>query len=302
MNQKILITGASGLIGTRLTGLLQRNGYEVANLARSASSEKPKTFLWDPDKDKIDSTSIRFPDSIIHLAGESIGGKPWTKDRKNRILKSRTHSTWLLYDELKKGNHNVKTFISASGISYYGVEERHDMFHENDKQGDGFLAEVVHQWEACVDQIATLGIRVVKLRTGVVLSENGGAMKELMKPLRFYVGAPLGKGTQVLSWIHLDDLCRIYIKAVDDEAMEGVYNAVAPNPVTNSVFTQQLAEAMGKPIILPPIPSFVLKLLLGEMSDLVLRGTKVSSQKIQATGFRFEFENLNDALNDLLAK
>ena len=127
-------------------------------------------------------------------------------------------------------------------------------------------------------------------------------MKELMKPLRFYVGAPLGKGTRVLSWIHLDDLCRIYIKAVDDKAMEGVYNAVAPNPVTNRVFTQQLASAMRKPLILPPIPSFVLKLLLGEMSDLVLKGAKVSSQKIQATGFRFEFENLNDALNDLLTK
>jgi uncharacterized protein len=300
VNKNILITGASGLIGSRLTELLHEKGYRIAHLSRTVRSGTTKTFLWDINKDKIDNESLRSTDAIIHLAGESIGGKPWTKERKNEILKSRTHSTWLLYDELKKGNHNVKALVSASAIGYYGPDEKGGYFNEGDEQGKGFLAEVVHQWEEFVDQISTLGIRVVKIRTGVVLSEKGGALKELMKPVKFYAGAPLGKGTQVLSWIHLDDLCKIYIKAIEDESMEGIYNAVAPNPVTNREFTHRLATAMNRPIILPPIPSFVLKLLLGEMSDLVLKGTKVSNEKIQASGFKFQFDNLEDALTDLL--
>src|SRR5688572_12244941 len=302
MTKNILITGASGLIGSRLTELLYEKGHRIAHLSRTARSGKAKTFLWDVRKDQIDNESLRPTDAIIHLAGESIGGKPWTRDRKNEILKSRTHSTWLLYEELKKGNHNVKTFVSASGIGYYGPDDKDESFNEADEQGKGFLAEVVHQWEEFVDQISSLGIRVVKIRTGVVLSEKGGALKELMKPIKFYVGAPLGKGTQVLSWIHLDDLCRIYIKAVEDESMKGIYNAVAPNPVTNREFTHRLAKAMKKHIILPPIPSVVLKLLLGEMSDLVLTGPKVSSRKIKAGGFKFEFESLDTALADLLGK
>jgi uncharacterized protein (TIGR01777 family) len=298
----ILITGASGLIGSRLTEMLHEKGSRIAHLSRTPRSAKAKTFLWDINKDKIDSESFRPADTIIHLAGESIGGKPWTKERKSEILKSRTHSTWLLYDELKKENHHVKTFVSASAIGYYGADDKDRPFDENDKQGAGFLAEVVHQWEEFVDQISNLGIRVVKIRTGVVLSEEGGALKELMKPVKFYTGAPLGNGNQILSWIHLDDLCRIYIKATEDETMQGIYNAVAPNPVTNREFTYRLARVMRRPIILPPIPSFVLKALLGEMADLVLKGPKVSSQKIQAAGFKFLFENLDSALEDLLRK
>ena len=201
-----------------------------------------------------------------------------------------------MYDALKKGNHNVKTFVSASAIGYYGLDDKDGFFQEDDKQGKGFLAEVVHQWEEFVDQISTLGIRVVKIRNGVVLSEKGGALKELIKPVKFYVGAPLGRGTQVLSWIHLDDLCRIFMRAIEDESMQGIYNGVAPNPVTNRDFTHRLAESIKRPIILPPIPSFVLKLLLGEMAGLVLKGVKVSSQKIQSTGFTFKFDKLDDAL------
>jgi uncharacterized protein len=302
VNKNILLTGASGLIGSRLTELLYEEGHRIAHLSRTPASGKTKTFRWNIGKHQFDDNALQSTDAIIHLAGESIGGKPWTKERKNEILKSRTHSTWLLYDKLKKGNHNVKTFVSASAIGYYGPDDKEGYFNEDDEQGKGFLAEVVHQWEAFVDQISTLGIRVVKIRTGVVLSEKGGALKELMKPVKFYAGAPLGKGTQVLSWIHLDDLCKIYIKAIEDESMKGIYNAVAPNPVTNREFTHRLAKAMKKPIILPPIPSFALKLMLGEMSDLVLKGPKISSQKIQAAGFRFQFNGLDDALSDLLAK
>lgn len=300
MTKNILITGASGLIGRRLTELLHQKGHRIAHLSRTRRSANAKTFLWDVDNDKIDEEALKPAEVIVHLAGESIGGEPWTKERKDKILKSRTHSTWLLYDELKKGKHNVKTFICASAIGFYGVDERDLPFHENDKQGKGFLAEVVHQWEEFADQISSLGIRVVKIRTGVVLSEKGGALKELMKPVQFYVGARLGTGTQFLSWIHLDDLCGIYIKAIEDESMHGVYNAVAPNPATNKEFTHRLAKALNKPIILPPIPSFALKLLLGEMADLVLKGVKVSNKKILTSGFKFKFDTLDDALKDLL--
>ena len=302
MIKNILITGASGLIGRRLTELLHKEGHNIAHLSRSVRSEKARTFLWDIDKQKIDSESLLGTDAIVHLAGESIGTKPWTKARKHAILKSRTHSTWLLYEELKKGNHNVKAFVSASAIGYYGVDENDGLFDENDKQGNGFLAEVVHQWEEFADQISTLGIRVVKIRTGIVLSEKEGALKELKKPVQFFVGAQLGKGTQYLSWIHLDDLCRIFIQAIEDENMLGVYNAVAPDPVTNKEFTHRLAKALNRPIILPPIPSFILKLLLGEMAGLVLTGVKVSSKKIQTSGFKFQFDNLEDALRDLVTR
>jgi uncharacterized protein len=302
VNKNILITGASGLIGSRLTEFLHEKGHQIAHLSRTRRSGKAKTFLWDIEKDKIDGEALQPADVIVHLAGESIGGKPWTRERKDKILKSRTHSTWLLYDELKKGRHNVKSLICASAIGYYGTDENGVLFNENDKQGSGFLAEVVHQWEEFADQISSLGIRVVKIRTGVVLSEKGGALKELMKPVKFYVGAPLGNGTQRLSWIHLDDLCAIYLKAIADDTMHGVYNAVASTPVTNKDFTIQLAKAMNRPILMPPIPSFILKLLLGEMAELVLKGMIVSNKKILASGFNFKFENLDAAFQDLLTR
>ena len=187
-------------------------------------------------------------------------------------------------------------------LKQFGIGKNDGLFDENDRQGNGFLAEVVHQWEEFADQISTLGIRVVKIRTGIVLSEKEGALRELKRPVQFFVGAPLGKGTQYLSWIHLDDLCQIYIKAIEDENMRGVYNAVAPDPVTNKEFTHQLAKTLKRPIILPPIPSFILKLLLGEMAGLVLTGVKVSNQKIQASGFKFQFDNLEDALRDLVTR
>jgi uncharacterized protein (TIGR01777 family) len=300
VTKNILITGASGLIGQRLTDLLYEKGHRIAHLSRTPRSGKAVTFLWDIQQNKMDNEAFQATDAIIHLAGAGVGDKPWTAARKLEIIKSRTESTRLLYNELKKGNHSIKTFVSASAIGFYGIDERGSFFKENDKQGRGFLAEVVAQWEQAVDQIAILGIRVVKIRIGIVLSEKGGALKELMKPVKFYIGAPLGSGDQTLSWIHLDDLCKIFIKAVEDDELKGIYNAAAPNPVSNKEFTKTLAKILHKPIILPPIPAFALKLLLGEMADIVLKGAKVSSEKIQKTGFLFKFNKLEDALTDLL--
>jgi uncharacterized protein (TIGR01777 family) len=302
LTKNILITGGSGLIGTRLTALLLEKGYKVTHLSRAPHEVNAQTFFWNIDKRQVSKEALQTPDTIIHLAGAGIGDKRWTKERKNEILNSRINSTRLLYEELKKGNHNVKTFISASGIDYYDSKDNETLFTENGRKGSGFLADVVGQWEEAADEISTLGIRVVKIRTGLVLSKHGGALKEMMRPVKLYVGAPLGAGAQFLSWIHLDDLCRIYIRTVLDETMHGTYNAVAPNPVTNKEFTRILADTLHRPIILPPIPGFVLKFLFGEMADLVLNGAKVSSQKIQAIGFEFKFDNVEDALKDLLSK
>ena len=300
MNKDILITGASGLIGTPLTTMLQEKGYRVAHLSRTRALGKVPTFVWDVHKHQLDEDALKSADSIIHLAGASLAAKPWTKKRKQEILFSRIHSTRLIYDELQKGNHHVKTFVSASAIGYYGFGDKGKVFTEIDNPGVDFLAGVVHQWEKSVDQIATLGIRVVKVRIGIVLSVEGGALKELIRPLKLYVGSPLGSGMQYLSWIHLNDLCGIFIKAIEDDTMKGVYNAVAPHPVTNKEFTYACANVLDKPILLPKVPSLVLKLLLGEMADLVLKGAKVSSEKIQSTGFRFQYAEVEDALADLL--
>ncbi len=299
MNKNVLITGASGLIGTRLTELLHEKGHRIAHLSRTQRSGKAKTFVWNIAKHQIDEEALKSTDAIIHLAGAGIAEKPWTKERKQEILKSRIDSTQLLYNELKKGNHTVKRFVSASGVDVYKIDD-HNTITESGKPGTSFLAGVVNEWEKAVDKIASLGIRVVKIRSGFVLSDKGGALTELMRPIKFFIGAPLGSGDQHISWIHLDDLCSIFIKAVEDDRMEGVYNGVAPNPVTNKEFTNVVAKILHRRILLPPIPAFVLKLYLGEMADLVLKGNKISSQKIQRAGFQFKFNKLDDALQDLL--
>ena len=302
MKKKILITGGSGLIGTRLTELLTETGHSVAHLGRSVRSGGVKTYLWDIGKKTIDSSALVGADTVINLAGANLGDKRWTRKRKEDILQSRLQSTGLLFEELKKGNHRVKTFVSASAVGFYGSGDNQKYFTEEDKQGMGFLADVVGKWERAVDEIATVGIRVVKLRAGVVLSDRGGALKEMLLPVKLYVGSPLGTGEQMLSWIHLDDLCRIFIKAVEDEAMNGLYNAVAPNPVSNKELTYMMARIVQRPILLPKVPAFTIKLLFGELAEVVLEGSKVSSDKIQNTGFKFQFENAEDALIDLLKK
>jgi uncharacterized protein len=302
VSKNILITGGSGLIGTQLTELLHTRGYRVAHLSRTPRSGKAQTFSWNIERQQIDLDAVRPAHAIIHLAGENVAEKRWTKERKNEIIKSRTESTRLLYDILAKGGHNVKTFISASGISYYNMKTSGaEPVDENAKRGDDFLAEVVEQWEGFADKIAALGIRVVKVRTGIALSKKGGALKEMMQPMKYYVGAPVGSGEQYVSWIHLNDVCNIFLKALEDESLQGPYNAVAPNAVTNREFMHTLAKAMDKPIILPPVPSFMLRLLFGEMADIVLKGANISSRKIQASGFEFQFEKLDDALQDLLS-
>jgi uncharacterized protein (TIGR01777 family) len=294
---KILITGASGLVGTRLTEMLTEQGHEVSHLGRTKKAGKIPSFVWDVDGGTIDEQALIRVDAVIHLAGAGIADKRWTEKRKLEILESRTKSTALLAQYLKR-NQSIKTVVSASAIGYYGFGLSDKEFTEQSESGNDFLAGVVAAWEAEVDKIQNK--RVVKLRVGIVLSEKGGALKEMVTPICWGVGAPLGTGTQYLSWIHLDDLCNMFIKAIEDNALRGVYNATGPYAVTNAEFTRKISSVLNKPLWLPPIPAFVLKILVGEMADIVVNGSAVSSKKIQQAGFEFLYPNLDFALKDLL--
>lgn len=302
MTKHILITGASGLIGTHLTEMLLEKGYSVAHLGRSQKEGRVKSYIWNVDKFEIDPEALHGVSTIIHLAGAGVAEKRWTKKRKEEILSSRTESTRLLFEELKKGNHEVTSVIAASAIGYYGFLDPEKIFKEESEPGHDFLATVTRKWEEAVDRINTLNIRVCKIRIGIVLSDKGGALKEMAAPINFFAGAPMGDGEQQLSWIHINDLCAMFIKAVEDDGMRGPYNGTGPYPVSNSALTHAIAQTLRKPIILPTIPAFALKLILGEMADLVLNGSKVSSEKIQRTGFKFKFNDLDEALKDLLQK
>jgi uncharacterized protein len=299
VKNNVLITGASGLIGTRLTELLLKQGNTVLHLGRSKRESHVPSFTWDIQKQVMDAEALRQADTIIHLAGANVGDKRWTKKRKQEILESRTKSTRLLFDTLRTQKHAVRNFISAAGMSYYGFDNGH-VFTEDDAPGNGFLADVSRLWEQEADRIGALGIRVVKLRTGIVLSKKGGALKELVRPVKYFVGAPLGAGNQYMSWIHIDDLCSMFIKAINDPAMHGAYNAVTQDHVTNREMTKAIGEVLHRPVFLPAVPGILLKLVLGEMAQVVLQGSRVSGEKILQTGYKPRFGTLKEALKDLL--
>lgn len=295
----VLITGASGLVGTRLTQLLLERGHEVSHLGRSKKSGSVRSFVWDVHAGTMDPEAFENADVVIHLAGAGIADERWSMKRKQEILESRTKSTALVVQKLNENQTRVKTLVSASAIGYYGMGLHANEFTEESKPGTGFLADVVTAWEHEADRLKNK--RLVKIRIGVVLSKNDGALAEIAKPVRLGLGAPLGTGEQFVSWIHLDDLCGIFIKAAEDETMQGAYNATA-GAVTNRALTKAIAKALHKPLWLPAVPGFALKLVLGEMADLVLYGSSVSSGKIRQAGFSFRFDTLEKALNNLLVR
>lgn len=300
MATHILITGASGLIGTRLTELLLQKGYRVSHLGRSAKGHKVPSFVWDVNSERIDEKAFENVDTIIHLAGAGIADKRWTTTRKKEILQSRLNSTKLLFNILSRTKHSVKNFISASAIGYYGFGLKDELFTEESSSGNDYLAMVTKAWEDEVEKFNTLNLRVAKLRIGIVLSEKGGALKSMIMPIQYFVGAPLGSGNQSISWIHLDDLCAMFIHIAEKDFLKGAFNGSGPYAVTNTTLTVQIAKALKRPLLLPKIPAWVLKLILGEMADMVVQGSNVSSEKIQKAGFTFQFSNLDLALRDLL--
>jgi len=302
MPGKILITGGSGLVGMRLSEMLIDQGYEVAHLSRSPEKVSSyKTFKWDVKQGYIDDNAITYADYIIHLAGASVAGEKWTEERKKEILHSRVDSANLLYQCLQRTDHHVKGFISASAIGIYG-DSGDQLMSEESTYADDFLAEVCKAWEGASWQMRDLGLRTVIFRLGIVLSKKGGALPQIAKPVKMMAGAPLGSGKQYMSWIHIDDACRLFIGAVEETQFEGVYNAVAPHPVTNKEFTRELAEAMHRPLVLPKVPAFAINLMMGEMSEVVLASQRVSANKVLQTGFTFEYNYLEEALESFYQK
>ncbi|MFC5410416.1 TIGR01777 family oxidoreductase [Larkinella bovis] len=306
MAQTVLITGGTGTIGRRLTELLLEQGFQVSLLSRSpdpGKQSKVTVYQWDIAKEHIDPQAIRTADHIIHLAGAGIADKRWTDKRKQLILESRTRSTALLASALRSGKHHVQSVVASSAIGYYGGDTGDRLLTETSEGGHDFLAQVVRLWERSVDEIAGLGIRTVKLRTGIVLTMEGGALPELVRPVRLGAGAPLGSGQQYMSWIHIDDLCRMYIAALSDVRWRGIYNAVASQPVTNSAFTRQIIALLNKPRLLPNVPALAIRLLFGEMAIVVLGGNYVINKRIrEETDFQYAFDDLSAALKDALQK
>lgn len=300
--KKVLITGGNGMVGSRLTTLLVERGYRVAHLRRSRQHAGTETFLWNPATAYIDKNAFRDVSVIVHLAGAGIADQRWTAKRKQEIWKSRTEGAALMYDTLIKEPHAVRTFISASGISYYGLTDTGKALKESDPPGDDFMARVAQAWERAADAFSSQDIRVVKMRTGVVLSQQSIALRRIAGPIRFFVGAPLGTGKQIFNWIHIDDLCGMFIKAIEDESMRGSYNAVAPAPVTNKTLTREVAKILKRPLWLPPVPGFLVRIIAGEVADVVLSGGSVSSEKIRDAGFQFQFLSLQSALRNIYSR
>ena len=303
---KVLITGGTGTVGTRLTAILLQKGYEVAHLSRSDKSTTPnvKNYVWDIKKGYIQPEAFENLDYIVHLAGAGVADERWTDERKKEILESRTLSTQLLCNKLNETKTPLKAFVSASAIGIYGFDTGDKLLTEDSPISSQFLADVVKKWEEEVQKIASIGlpngIRVAKLRIGIVLSNKGGALVEMSKPVRLFAGAALGTGKQCLSWIHVDDLCKMFVFAIENNNISGEYNAVGTSATTNEILTKSIAKALGKPLFLPNVPAFALNLLLGEMAGMILGGNNVSSQKIQKAGFSFDYTDLDVAVKNLL--
>ncbi|WP_264553657.1 TIGR01777 family oxidoreductase [Flavobacterium sp. N2038] len=298
MTQNVLLTGGNGFIGKHLANVLIEAGYSVSVLSRSAQENTATItyYKWDLKKDLIDENAVLKADYIIHLAGEGIVEKRWTKKRKRAILESRTKPIDLIFSVLEKHNKKLHAFISASAVGIYGAITSHKICTEETPPVNDFLGRTCQQWENEVEKIGNLGIRTVKIRTGIVLGKDEGFMKKVAPNFKAGFGAVLGTGKQYLPWIHIEDLCQIYCKAVSDDQMHGPYNAAVTDNITNAKFSKTLAHLFGYTIWMPKVPVFLLKIILGEMSVAVLKGQRVSSEKIQKQGFEFQFTDLERTL------
>ncbi len=324
----ILIAGGSGLVGSRLSEMLRERGHVVRILTRRPQTavlrndnpQPPAQFAWNPAEGTMDDTALLGTDVVINLAGAGIADGRWTAARKRELVESRVQSARTLRDAINRTGHRPQAYLSASAIGCYG-DSGERLMHETDKPvGEGFMIECCHQWEQVAAEVAALGIRTVVLRISVVMAQEGGALAEFVKPLRFGLGAYFGNGRAWYSWIHRDDLCRIFMWAMENPsvsglpaeaslsaeawqtgAKEGVYNAVAPHPARNSDLVRAAAKAMRQWAIFVPAPAFVMRLIFGEMSAVILNSNLVSADKLLAAGFQFQYPDLEGALGDIFS-
>lgn len=298
----VLITGATGVVGKEIVKLCLLKNIQVHYLTTDSSKlkqeENYKGFYWNPKQNEIDEACFKDVDAIIHLAGATIS-KRWTASYKKEILDSRVQVTKFLFESLKKQDHKVTEFIGASAIGLYpdSLTNYYDETYKGVSQS--FLGDVIWQWESAMDSFSVLGINVAKIRIGLVLAKDGGALPQIIKPIRFGVGAPFGSGQHWQSWIHINDLARLFLFVLKHQ-LEGVYNGVAPNPVTNVEFTKTIAKTLNRPLILPNIPKNIMQLVLGEMHLLLFESQRVSSKKVEDLGFEFKYHHLQPALQDLI--
>lgn len=295
-----MVTGGTGLIGSRLVPLLREKGYRTHIVSRSASKD-PDVFHWNVQRGMLEREALEGVNHIIHLAGAGLAEKRWTKKRKQEIIDSRVQSAKLLYDSVERWGINLQTFISPSGIDYYD-DFGDQAIKEDMNPGDDFLSHVCVQWEEASKQFNTLNARTIQLRVGLVLSPEGGMLKEVLQPLKFGVAPYFGSGRQLYSWVHIDDVCRAFIFALENDRLSGPFNIVAGNPVTNKSFIRTLKKAAGKPALTFGVPAFALRLVFGELADAVLGSANISVEKIKDRGFELRFDRLELALKHLFGR
>jgi uncharacterized protein (TIGR01777 family) len=296
---KVLISGASGLVGRHLIPTLQAKNHEIYKLVRKTPANSDE-IQWDAEKgfSELERAKLENFDAVIHLAGDNVASENWSDEKKRKIKESRTVGTRVLVDALKTTQNPPKHFVSASAVGFYG-NRGDEILTEESAKGEGFLPDVCAEWEAEIVKAEAFA-RVVFLRIGVVLAKDGGALDKMLTPFKFGIGGTVGSGKQYMSWIALDDLIKIFHFALENETLRGAFNAVAPNPVTNEEFTNTLGKVLGRPTVLP-MPEFAIKLLFGEMGKtLLLEGSRVVPQRLQNAGFDFEFANLEEALKHVI--
>jgi uncharacterized protein len=300
----VIITGGTGMIGTALGKLLLGRGYAVIIFTRNPKGENE--VAWNPARLIIDRAAIQRADFIVNLAGANVGEKRWTRERKKEITDSRVRSAETLIKALKEIPNKVKAVVQASGVDWYPADPaipNNTPFTEDAPHGNHFLGKVCEEWEGSMEPVTSLGKRLVILRTAMVLSKTGGALDQLERPVRFGAASYLGSGKQMTSWIHVEDIARMYLYAIENENMRGVYNAAAPHPVSNKTLMLELAQLISGRFYIPmPVPGFILKLIYGELGAALLKSTTVSSEKILDAGFQFSFPTIEAALFDIEKK
>ncbi len=306
--KNILIAGGTGLVGKRLTAMLLDKGYNVTILTRTANTNSTNPNIsfanWDTDKQTIDEQAVSNADAIVNLAGAGVADKRWSIERKKEIVDSRVNSGRLIVNALQRIPNKIDVVVNASAIGWYGSNQTiNKTYQEEEPANTDFLGETCKQWEQSIHPISLTKKRLVKLRIGIVLSKDGGALKEFLKPLKFGIATILGSGKQKISWIHIDDLCRMFIAAIEQENLNGVYNAVAPMVTTNSKLNIALAKKLRSKFYIPIfVPKFMLKIVLGELSVEVLKSSDISCKKIHDAGFQFLYPSIESAFEQMFPK